>query len=72
VLERLDARQHVAQLRRVVRDLEAELARLHHDVAAAGEVAHEHVTRVADGRRVDVLVAADHFLDGVHVGAALV
>ena len=39
------------QLRRVVRELEAEFLRLHHDVAAAGEVADQHVARVADDVR---------------------
>ena len=72
VLEHLDAVEHVAQLGCLVRDVEAQLARLHHDVAASREIADEDVAAVADERGIDVLVAADHFLDRIHVGAALV
>ncbi len=60
------------QFRRVVRELEAEFLRLHHNVAAAGEIADEHGARVADERRVNVLVARSEFLHGVDVHAALV
>ena len=50
VLQFLDAIQDRLQFRRVVCELEAEFLRLHHDVAAAREVADEDVARVADER----------------------
>ena len=72
MLEHLDAVEHFSEFGRLIGDVEAQLAGLHHDVAAAGEVADEDMTRVADQRRIDVLVAANHFLHGVDVSAAFV
>ena len=72
MLQRLDARQHGAELRGVLRDVEPELLRFHDDVAAPGELADQHLPAVAHERRIDVLIAAKQLLDGVHVRAALV
>ena len=72
VLERLDALEHLAELGRVLRHVEPELPRLHDDVAAAGELADQDLAAVADERGIDVLVAAEQLLDGVHVRPALV
>ena len=46
------------QLRRVVRELEAQFLRLRRDVAAAGQVADQHAAGIADGFGIDVLVTA--------------
>jgi hypothetical protein len=72
MLQGLDARQDFPQLRRVIGKFDAQFPRLHHDVAAPGQIADEHVARVADRGRINVLVAADDFLHRVDVRAALV
>ena len=54
------------------RQLEAQLGGLDQDVGPAGHVAHEHAAVVAHRLRRDVLVAAGHPFDGVHVDATLV
>src|SRR5213592_2693754 len=70
MLQLFDAGEYVAELRRVARHLESELPRLHDDVAPPGQVADEDMAAVADERRIQVLVAADHLLDRVDVRAA--
>ena len=72
VLQFLHTIEDLLRLRRVVRELEAEVARLEQNVAAARKVAHKDVALVADQRRVDVLVARGEFLHGVHMRATLV
>ena len=72
VFQRLDARQDFPQFRRVLGQVDAQFARLDHDVAAPGQIADEHVARVADRGRVNVLVTAHDFLHGVDMRAALV
>jgi hypothetical protein len=52
VLERFDALEHRVELRRIGGDVEPELARLHDDVAPAGELADQHLAAVADERRI--------------------
>ena len=72
MLERLDTLQHRAELGRVLRDVEPQLARLHDDVAPAGEVADQNVTRVPDKGRIDVFVAPQQLLHRVHVRSTFV
>ena len=72
VLQFLDARENGLQLRRVVVHLEAEFLRLHHDVAAAREIADEHAACVAHGLRIDMLVTVRELLHRVHMHPALV
>ena len=72
VFKLFDAVKNRLQLRRVVRELEAQFLRLDDDVAAPGEIADENVSFVADERRIHVLVAGCEFLHSVDVRAALV
>ena len=43
-----DLGQNFAQFGRVIGKLDAQFPRLHHDVAAPGQIADEHVARIAD------------------------
>ena len=68
----LDLGQDAFQLRRVVVDANAHFLRLHHDVAAAGQVAHKNAALVANHVRVRMLETLRHLLYGVHMHAPLV
>ena len=61
MLQFLDAIQNRLQLRRVAREFETKFLRLHHNVAAARQVADEDGARIAHVRRIDVLVAEASF-----------
>ena len=52
--------------------LEAQLGGLHQDVGSARHVTDEHAAVITHRLWGDVLVAASHALDGMHVDAALV
>src|SRR5436189_5680276 len=66
MLQLFDARQNFLQFRRIALELETDLMCLHHDVAAAGEIADKHTSRVSNGSRVNMLVTAGEFLHWIH------
>ena len=72
VLQFFQARQQFLQLRRVLAQLDAQLLRLHHDVAPPRQVADQHRARVAHASRVNVFVTPRHLLHRVDVRPPLV
>ena len=59
-------------LRLACGQLEAQLGGLHQNIGTSGHVTDEHAAVITHRLRRDVLVAAGHALDGVHMDAALV
>src|SRR5947208_9545878 len=72
MLQLFDARQNFLQFRRIALELETELMCLHHDVAAAGEIADKHTSRVTHCCWIDVLITSRELLNGIYVLAAFV
>ncbi len=56
---------------RIAVEIDTEGLRLEDDITAAGLVADEHGTLIADDGRIDVLISGGELPDGVHVRAAL-
>ena len=67
VLQFFDARQDLLQLRRVLVQVDPQLLRFHHDIAAPRQVADQHRAPVAHARRVNVFVTLRHLLHRVDV-----
>ena len=72
VLQVFDPGKNGFEFGRIIGQGKAQFLSLHHDVAAAGQIADQHPPAVPDHGRVNVLKTPRNLLHRIHMHAALV